>query len=112
MYEEMKLWEFFFSNHKMNSPTYLFFVQPTPGIKEQMDDFLWGSEIFIFIVWKCRCLWSDGRFQNEAQPFSLFLKSFLRASNGLMEQNQIVYGLALAQQIPQDDILIRKAPIQ
>lgn len=83
-------------------------------IKEQMNDSLWGARKFLSLLYGNIGVYEvmeDSRMKC-GQTFSFFLQSSLRASNGLMEQSQFVNGLALVQQIPQDDIFIGKAPIQ
>lgn len=79
-----------------------------------MNDSLWGALKFLSLLYGNVGVYEvmeDSRMKC-AQTFSFFLKSSLRASNGLMEWSQFVNGLAPVQQIPQDDIFIGKAPIQ
>ena len=79
-----------------------------------MNDSLWGARKFLSLLYGNVGVYEvleDSRMKC-GQTFSFFLQSSLRASNRLMEQSQFVNGLALVQQIPQDDIFIRKAPIQ
>lgn len=77
-----------------------------------MNDSLWGALKFLSLLYGNVGVYEvmeDSRMKCS-QTFSFFLKSSLRASNGLMEWSQFVNGLAPVQQIPQDDIFIGKAP--
>lgn len=54
-----------FSAHKRAVSTSGFLAQLPWMMLWQMSDFFGGSEILICLMWKCGCLWRDGRFWND-----------------------------------------------